>query len=74
MAENDYYFDGDPETDSARRHMERVLKEPATEHSKWPWVLAAVAGVATWYFWPRSTKNGNTQAAADEAPKEGSKA
>jgi hypothetical protein len=55
MDEN-YYFDGDPETDSARRHLERVLKEPETRHRKWPWVLAAAAGVAAWYFWPRTTK------------------
>ena len=69
MAENYYYFDGDPEVDSARRHLERVLKEPATHHRKWPWVLAAVAGVATWYFWPRAAKDGGGQSATQETPK-----
>ena len=48
---DDLYFDGDPATDSARRHLERVLKQP--ERRRWPWVVGAVAGVATWYFWPR---------------------
>jgi hypothetical protein len=33
------YFDGDPATDSARRHMERVLKGEPTR--KWPWLPAA---------------------------------
>ena len=71
MSENDYYFDGDPETESARRHLERVLKEPATRHRKWPWLLAAVAGVTTWYFWPRGAdKNG----AREGTPREASKA
>jgi hypothetical protein len=74
MAENYYYFDGDPETDSARRHLERVLKEPTTPHRKWPWVLAAVAGVATWYFWPRGTKNGDTPEGPKGASQEGSRA
>lgn len=62
MSEN-YYFDGDPSTDSARRHLERVLKEPQHEHRKWPWVLAAVAGAAAWYFWPRTPPN-------DDGPRE----
>jgi len=51
MSEN-YYFDGDPSTESARRHLERVLKEP-TRRRRWPWVAAAIAGAAAWYFWPR---------------------
>jgi hypothetical protein len=50
---DDLYFDGDPATDSARRHMERVLKEPE-RHRRWPWVVGAIAAVAAWYFWPRS--------------------
>ena len=32
------YFDGDPATDSARRHMERVLKSPESAR-RWPWLL-----------------------------------
>jgi hypothetical protein len=49
---DDLYFDGDPETDSTRRHLERVLKEPRT-HRRWPWVVGSVAALAAWYFWPR---------------------
>jgi hypothetical protein len=48
----DVYFDGDPATESARRHLERVLKEPHS-HRRWPWVAASVAALAAWYFWPR---------------------
>jgi hypothetical protein len=43
------YFEGDPETDSTRRHMERVLKGEPTR--KWPWVLGAVGGGAVWMLW-----------------------
>ena len=49
---DDLYFDGDPATDSARRHLERVLKEPERRR-RWPWVLGSVAAVTAWYFWPR---------------------
>ena len=44
------HFDGDPETDSARRHMERVLsgREPAR---RWPWVLAALGSGGVWLLW-----------------------
>lgn len=49
---DDLYFDGDPATDSARRHLERVLKEPERPR-RWPWVVATMAAAAAWYFWPR---------------------
>ncbi len=49
---DDVYFDGDPETDSTRRHLERVLNEPS-RHRRWPWVVGSLAAVAAWYFWPR---------------------
>jgi hypothetical protein len=49
------YFDGDPATDSARRHLERVLKEPERRR-RWPWVGAGVMAAAAWYFWPRGTR------------------
>jgi hypothetical protein len=43
------YFEGDPEHDSSRRHMERVLKgEPA---QRWPWLLAALAGGGLFALW-----------------------
>jgi hypothetical protein len=60
MNDDRLYFDGDPATDSARRHMERVLKAPEPAH-RWPWVLAALGGGAVWLIWrwgraaPRST-------------------
>jgi hypothetical protein len=40
------YFEGDPATDSARRHMERVLKGEPTR--RWPWLLAALGSGAVW--------------------------
>jgi len=43
------YFDGDPATDSARRHMERVLKGEPTR--RWPWVAAALGSGAVWWLW-----------------------
>jgi hypothetical protein len=43
------YFEGDPETDSTRRHMERVLKGEPTR--KWPWVLGALGSGAVWMLW-----------------------
>ena len=39
-----YFFDGDPATDSTRRHLERVLKQP--QKHRWTWVAAMVAGGA----------------------------
>ena len=44
------YFDGDPATDSARRHMERVLKTPDTPR-RWPWVVAALGSGSVWLLW-----------------------
>ena len=42
---DEVYFDGDPEHDSARRHLERVLKG-APPRRRWPWVLAILGGGA----------------------------
>jgi hypothetical protein len=51
---DDLWFDGDPATDSARRHMERVLKgEPAR---KWPWVVAALGSAAVWMLYRLGSK------------------
>lgn len=56
------YFDGDPATDSARRHMERVLKgEPKR---RWPWLAAALGGGAVWMLW----RMGSSAAAARNQP------
>ena len=49
MDEN-VYFEGDPATDSARRHMERVLKSPEPA-PRWPWVLAALGSGSVWMLW-----------------------
>jgi len=59
---DDLYFDGDPATDSARRHLERVLKEPDRPR-RWPWVVGTAMAVATWYFWPKARA-----ARTDKAP------
>ena len=48
MTEN-VYFDGDPATDSARRHMERVLKG-GPPRRRW-WVVALLAGGGAWAAW-----------------------
>jgi hypothetical protein len=47
---DDLYFDGDPATDSRRRHLERVLKDEAPRR-RWPWVVALVAGGGAWALW-----------------------
>ena len=39
------YFEGDPETDSTRRRMERVLKG-VPPRSRWPWIAAALGSGA----------------------------
>lgn len=49
MAE-DVYFDGDPEHDSRRRHLERVIKG-GPPRRRWPWVVALAAGGGAWALW-----------------------
>ena len=44
------HFDGDPATDSARRHMEHVLKT-GQPIRRWPWALAALGGGGVWLLW-----------------------
>jgi hypothetical protein len=44
------YFDGDPKTDSTRRHMERVLKGEEGQR-RWPWALAALGAGGVWMLW-----------------------
>jgi hypothetical protein len=44
------YFEGDPETDSTRRQMERVLKGSPTR-SRWPWIATALGGGGLWLLW-----------------------
>jgi hypothetical protein len=44
------YFEGDPSTDSARRHLERVLKSPEPAR-RWAWMLAALGSGSVWLLW-----------------------
>lgn len=51
MEENRYYFAGDPEKDSPRRHMQRVLSaEPESRSRNW-WILGFLAGGSSWTVW-----------------------
>jgi hypothetical protein len=49
MADDSYYFAGDPATESTRRHMERVLK--GERRRRWPWLLGMLAGGTALAFW-----------------------
>ena len=66
------YFEGDPATDSARRHMERVLK--GQDHPpRWPWILAALGSGSVWllWHWTRAATRERTAGAGDStAPRE----
>ena len=65
---NDVYFEGDPATDSARRHMERVLKGPEPSR-RWPWILAALGSGGVWLLW----RSGQEAARAKNASQEDKK-
>jgi hypothetical protein len=60
------YFDGDPGTESTRRHMERVLKTPQPVR-RWPWMLAALGSGGVWLLWQlgRSTARDKERSQAD---------
>lgn len=51
MDEKGYYFAGDPERDSPRRHMQRVLAESPSPRRHWPWLLGFLAGSGSWTLW-----------------------
>ena len=61
------YFDGDPGTDSTRRHMERVLKSPESPR-RWPWVIAALGSGGVWLLWQlgRAAARSGTKLARSE--------
>ena len=46
---DEYFFEGDPETESTRRHMERVLS--GERPRRWPWLVGILAGGAALAFW-----------------------
>ena len=60
------YFDGDPATDSARRHMERVLKGEPTR--RWPWLLAALGSGTVWMFYKFGVEAAAGRRATESAP------
>ena len=48
---SDYYFEGDPSTDSRRRQLERLLHEQDRTPRRWRWVAALFAGGGSLYLW-----------------------
>jgi len=58
MTESYVHFDGDPQTDSARRHLERVLAN-RPRRRRWPWVVGLLAGGGSWTIWRAWQKNRN---------------
>ena len=60
------YFEGDPETDSSRRHMERVLKGESPR--KWPWLLAALAGGGLFAVWRAAGQAQSGRRPGEEPP------
>jgi hypothetical protein len=62
---DEVHFDGDPEHDSARRHLERVLKG-GPPRRRWPWIAAIAAGGGAWVLW--RVLHGRRSGAADPRP------
>ncbi|HEX6976188.1 MAG TPA: hypothetical protein VF147_17395 [Vicinamibacterales bacterium] len=49
---SDYYFEGDPSTDSRRRQLERLLHEQERgAPRRWRWLAALFAGGGSLYLW-----------------------
>ena len=66
----DVYFEGDPEIDSARRRLERILKgEPPP--SRWPWIVAALGSGGLWMMW-RWGRDAHARNVAQEGGGDGS--
>jgi hypothetical protein len=61
---DEIYFAGDPATDSARRHLERVLKEP--ERRRWPWYMAVFAGGTAFALWRFQKRRRNGDDSGEE--------
>lgn len=64
------HFDGDPEVDSQRRHLERVIKGYPPRR-RWPWFVAAVAGGGLWAAW-RTVLRSRAGSSDDEGTATGS--
>jgi len=56
------YFAGDPAQDSARRHLERVLRQP--QPRRWPLLAAIFAGGTAFTLW-RVRQNRRKKASGD---------
>jgi hypothetical protein len=63
MSDN-IYFSGDPSQDSARRHLERVLKQPQTR--RWPLLAALFAGGTAFTLWRVRQRRRNNGARSAE--------
>jgi hypothetical protein len=57
------YFSGDPAQDSARRHLERVLRQP--QPRRWPLLAAIFAGGTAFTLW-RLRQNRRKRTNGDE--------
>jgi hypothetical protein len=72
MEMGDLHFDGDPETDSTRRRLERVMKEERPR-SWWPWKTALLAGGTAFVWWQlnrrKPRKDGDGTNAATTSPR-----
>jgi hypothetical protein len=64
---DEIYFSGDPATDSARRHLERVLYGP--QRQRVGWVAAVMAGATALTLWKvrRNRRARQEEAAAADA-------
>jgi hypothetical protein len=58
------YFAGDPAQDSARRHLERVLRQP--QPRRWPLLAAIFAGGTAFTLW--RVRQNRRKKANDEGP------
>lgn len=68
---SDVYFEGDPATDSARRQMERLLKQPEPPPPRWPWIVAALGSGGLWMMWKlgRAAADAKRAAEPEDEPK-----
>ncbi|HET9261869.1 MAG TPA: hypothetical protein VFO14_02385 [Vicinamibacterales bacterium] len=65
----DFYFEGDPATDSTRRRLERVLKEES--RPRWPWLAALAAGGTAYLWWQVRKRRRNGGSAEPNNPPNG---